>query len=182
METYDPFSSPVSVNEDRTYSKKQFIKRFYNVFTKIELLSIVPIVIFSIILSHFVTSLTDDCYKLIKDIAGNLVSYFSITIGFSLATIVFIIDNLKNYNADQRKTLLEILTLITAYIIHGLAMICFFLLHHLIGDIIKLNDSYYIVNLILISFLIIMILLNLTLFYKIIKVVYYFSYITIKKL
>lgn len=113
-----------------------------------------------------------------------LITYFSISIGFSLATIVFIIDQLKNKKDEDEKEIVEqILSLIVIYIIHGIFMIAVFILELIFGGIYSFyGTTYIILNIIFLVFHFYMIITNLYIFYKIIKILYYFSTIVIKKL
>ncbi|WP_413475795.1 hypothetical protein [Staphylococcus equorum] len=143
---------------------------------------IIPFV--SIILSVIITFGAEDVFKLLEKLISLLITYFSISIGFSLATIVFIIDQLKNKKDEDEKEIVEqILSLIVIYIIHGIFMIAVFILELIFGGIYSFyGTTYIILNIIFLVFYFYMIMTNLYIFYKIIKVLYYFSTIVIKKL
>ncbi|MGW7898372.1 hypothetical protein ACWEZE_01200 [Staphylococcus shinii] len=49
----------------------------------------------------------EDVFKLLEKLISLLITYFSISIGFSLATIVFIIDQLKNKKDKDEKEVVE---------------------------------------------------------------------------
>lgn len=143
---------------------------------------IIPFV--SIILSVIITFGAEDVFKLLEKLISLLITYFSISIGFSLATIVFIIDQLKNKKDEDEKEIVEqILSLIVIYIIHGIFMIAVFILELIFGGIYSFyGTTYIILNIIFLVFYFYMIITNLYIFYKIIKILYYFSTIVIKKL
>lgn len=143
---------------------------------------IIPFV--SIILSVIITFGAEDVFELLEKLISLLITYFSISIGFSLATIVFIIDQLKNKKDEDEKEIVEqILSLIVIYIIHGIFMIAVFILELIFGGIYSFyGTTYIILNIIFLVFYFYMIMTNLYIFYKIIKVLYYFSTIVIKKL
>lgn len=143
---------------------------------------IIPFV--SIILSVIITFGAEDVFKLLEKLISLLITYFSISIGFSLATIVFIIDQLKNKKDEDEKEIVEqILSLIVIYIIHGIFMIAVFILELIFGGIYSFyGTTYIILNIIFLVFYFYMIITNLYIFYKIIKILYYFSTIVIKKI
>lgn len=143
---------------------------------------IIPFV--SVILSVIITFGAEDVFKLLEKLISLLITYFSISIGFSLATIVFIIDQLKNKkDEDEKKIVEQILSLIVIYIIHGIFMIAVFILELIFGGIYSFyGTTYIILNIIFLVFYFYMIMTNLYIFYKIIKILYYFSTIIIKKL
>lgn len=143
---------------------------------------IIPFI--SIILSVMITFGAEDVFKLLENLISLLITYFSISIGFSLATIVFIIDQLKNKKDEEEKEVVEqILSLIVIYIIHGIFMIAVFILELIFGGIYSFQGTTYIIlNIIFSTFYFYMVITNLYMFYKIIKILYYFSTIVIKKI
>lgn len=126
----------------------------------------------------------EDVFKLLEKLISLLITYFSISIGFSLATIVFIIDQLKNKkDKDEKEVVEQILSWIVIYIIHGIFMIAVFILALIFGGIYSFYGiTYIIINILVLIFYFYMIVTNLYIFYKIIKILYFFSTIVIKKL
>lgn len=177
MREYDPFSEGIDITKKKLYSKKRFFNLFIKSFNKSDYIITFILCLLSIIISSFLTFELDDLYKLVKEISGNLISYFSISVGFSFATLVFIIDNSVKHLEKNEETLIEITSLITGYILHGLLIIALLIMHYFIGALIYLDGLiYFIVNILVLSFILSLIFVNLIIFIKIIKVVYYYSY------
>lgn len=182
MQEYDPFGDGIGITENKWYSKKRFFNLFIKSFNKSDYIIAFVLCLVSIIISSFLTFELDNLYKLVKEISGNLISYFSISVGFSFATLVFIIDNSVKHLSENDETLIEITSLITGYILHGLFIIALLIMHYFIGALIYLNGfTYYLVNIVVLSLILSLIFVNLIIFIKIIKVVYYYSYSLINR-
>lgn len=163
------------VNKDKWFHKKNFIKNFLESFDKYELIIYSGItLVISIILTTIIT-VNNGNYKLLKDIIELLISYFSISIGFSFTALIFIIQSFKNVQ-EKNEIINKIASLITFYIIHGLLIITLSLIEVSMGSLFKLYGTFYMIsNYVTILFFMFMILFNIYIFFKIIKLVYHFS-------
>lgn len=156
---------------------KTFKSSFNNEKKEFQLLFLILLPIISVIISLIVTFVAEDVFIILEKLISLLITYFSISIGFSLATIVFIIDQLRRFeNVNEKETVEQILSLIVVYITHGIFMVIIFILEIIFGNIFAFNGLVYIlINVPLLSFYFYMTISNLYIFYNIIKVLYYFS-------
>lgn len=163
------------VKRDYWYHKRIFKKNFLDSFEEKELLIYFFITLgISIILTSIIV-LNNGDYEVLKEIIELLISYFSISIGFSFTALIFIIQSFNN--KDESNELIEkIASLISFYIIHGLIIIALSLIEIVIGRLIVITGFFYeLSNFLVILFFIFMMLFNIYIFYKIIKVVYHFT-------
>lgn len=180
--TYDPYENAIDIRKDKKYSTNIFLSNLFKSFNLTDLVIVSIVFIICLIFSYFIINSDSNIFDLITGISGNLLSYFSITIGFSFAAMVFIVDNMEKYSSNKINTMNKIMTLIITYIAHGLIMIGSLVAHYFLGSFVFLSDILLcVINFIVLSFLIYMTFLNLFLFFKIIKLLYYFSYTTINK-
>lgn len=194
INTYDPTKDAAEVRNQSILEKSKLVlsiwfQRFKKNFNEDRhelLIANIIICLFSIIISLIITFLSNDAFKIISTIIDSLITYFSITIGFSLATLTFIIENLRKINKENEKDendlLKKILSLIVIYILHGVFMIGIFILELILGNIIFFNGiMYYIINIGGITFYSIMVIFNLYIFCKIVIILYYFAILILKK-
>lgn len=194
INTYDPTKDAAEVRNQSILEKSklvlsiwfQSLKKNFNEDRHELLIANIIICLFSIIISLIITFLSNDAFKIISTIIDSLITYFSITIGFSLATLTFIIENLRKINKENEKDendlLKKILSLIVIYILHGVFMIGIFILELILGNIIFFNGiMYYIINIGGITFYSIMVIFNLYIFCKIVIILYYFAILILKK-
>lgn len=194
INTYDPTKDAAEVRNQSILEKSKLVlsiwfqsfKKNFNEDRHELLIANIIICLFSIIISLIITFLSNDAFKIISTIIDSLITYFSITIGFSLATLTFIIENLRKINKENEKDendlLKKILSLIVIYILHGVFMIGIFILELILGNIIFFNGiMYYIINIGGITFYSIMVIFNLYIFCKIVIILYYFAILILKK-
>lgn len=194
INTYDSTKDAAEVRNQSILEKSKLVlsiwfqsfKKNFNEDRHELLIANIIICLFSIIISLIITFLSNDAFKIISTIIDSLITYFSITIGFSLATLTFIIENLRKINKENEKDendlLKKILSLIVIYILHGVFMIGIFILELILGNIIFFNGiMYYIINIGGITFYSIMVIFNLYIFCKIVIILYYFAILILKK-
>ncbi|OFQ08478.1 hypothetical protein HMPREF2953_07665 [Staphylococcus sp. HMSC072E01] len=194
INTYDPTKDAAEVRNQSILTKSKLVlsiwfERFKKNFNEDRhelLIANIIICLFSVIISLIITFLSNDAFKIVSTIIDSLITYFSITIGFSLATLTFIIENLRKINKENEKDendlLKKILSLIVIYILHGVFMIGIFILELILGNIIFFNGiMYYIINIGGITFYSIMVIFNLYIFCKIVIILYYFAILILKK-
>ncbi|PTJ70861.1 hypothetical protein BUZ58_08940 [Staphylococcus hyicus] len=190
IKIYNPQKDETNIKVKKLAVFFSFIKKWFIKFTnnfnkdKHELFKVNLVVfLFSLIISFMITFNSDDAFKVVSKVIGFLITYFSITIGFSLATLTFIIENLRKVKESNESYLLEkILSLIVIYILHGVFMIGIFILLLIFGNIITFTGYlYYITNMLLVTLNSMMIILNLYIFCKIVVILYYFALLILKK-
>ncbi|PTJ85807.1 hypothetical protein BUZ56_11535 [Staphylococcus hyicus] len=190
IKIYNPQKDETNIKVKKLAVFFSFIKKWFIKFTnnfnkdKHELFKVNLVVfLFSLIISFMITFNSDDAFKVVSKVIGFLITYFSITIGFSLATLTFIIENLRIVKESNESYLLEkILSLIVIYILHGVFMIGIFILLLIFGNIITFTGYlYYITNMLLVTLNSMMIILNLYIFCKIVVILYYFALLILKK-
>lgn len=190
IKIYDPQKDETKIKVKKLDVFLSFIKKWFIKFTnnfnkdKHELIKVNLVVfLFSLIISFMITFNSDDAFKVVSKVIGFLITYFSITIGFSLATLTFIIENLRKVKENNESDLLEkILSLIVIYILHGVFMIGVFILLLIFGNIVTFTGClYYITNMLLVTLNSMMIILNLYIFCKIVVILYYFALLILKK-
>lgn len=185
---YNPEENETSI-KSKTLKKiwnltKEWFTEFTNIFNKDKhelLIANLVILITSIIISLLTTFYSDNVYNVVSKLINPLITYLSITIGFSLATLTFIIENLRKVkdNEKEEDNLLEkVLLLIVIYIIYSVAMIGLLILELIFGNMFQLNGRLYcLVNIFGITLYSMMIMFNLYIYCKIVVILYYFSLI-----
>lgn len=179
---YNPKTSEIQANED--FTKTTIIKSFIDALNFIDkYVAPIVFVIISIVISLGVVYFKKDGFEFMKPIIEVVFSYLSITIGFSITSLIFIIDNIKKAKVDLYETVRQILSLFVIFIIHGLLLIILFVIQLSVGSLVYLNDLclYRIVNVVGITFYISMIFINVYIFYIITKTVFYFAKILIEE-
>ncbi|WP_271401497.1 hypothetical protein [Salinicoccus roseus] len=172
----------IPINETNHFVKKHIKTQLGNIFTKKEIYIFgVLYIVFSLILSITIISAVDNYYRFAVNIVSFITPFYAITIGFSITSIVFILNNATNFKTENRNTLSQIVALIISYIVLGLISILYFLLEVILGSL--FSYGHFIDG--LISFLIFFIILTLIcisfhFFFTIIKVLYYLSHMIIK--
>lgn len=188
--SYNPEKDETNIKEKKLAKLFSFIYKWFIKFAKNfnkdkhELLIVnLVIIIFSLIISLLITFNSDDVFKVVSNLIDPLITYISITIGFSLATLTFIIENLRKVKENDESDLLEkILSLIVIYILHGVFMIGVFILELIFGNMISLIGMlHYIMNIFCITLYSFMIVFNLYIFCKIVIILYYFALLILKK-
>lgn len=169
------------IHEVRNFSKKIVIKNFFEALNNFDkICAPIIFIIISASISIGVVKMGLDGFEFIKPIIEVIFSYLSITIGFSITSLIFMFENVKKLNLNRYMK--QILAIIIVFIIHGLILITLFVIQLAAGSLIHFTGVlYYVSNFIGITFYLSMIFINIYLFYIIIKTVYYFLKITIEE-
>ncbi len=171
------------ISEEKNYINKKLIKRLATIFTKSELIifGIIYIMI-SCTISLSITLIIENPVELSSKIVQFITPFFAITIGFSITTVIFILNNIDNFSSVNKQTLFDIITLIISYVLISVTTIICFLFVIICGLMFdfseKINDLF---NFIIFFAILLDILVCFHLFIIIIHTLYILSSALIEK-
>lgn len=163
-------------NRKRFYFLKQFLREF---FESMSLKDYFLIIILSIIILIFTIQSLDKKdvinFILFKNLISLLLTYYSITLGFTLSSLVFLIGNVEKYKGGNKKNLMNLITLSVMYMLISIFTIFIFLLFYVIGNFNQDLVINYFLKIAVYFLIFILPTISIYLFAKMIIAVYLFS-------
>ncbi len=173
----------LNINEQKGYIEKNLLFRLFAIYSIKEITFFGFIYTFSsIIFAVFVLYFGSEPYTLATKIIQFITPFFSITIGFSITTIVFVLNNLEKFNSLNKQIIFDIVTLLICYISLSIISIMSFLGVTIFGSLFSFSHSINMfLNFFIFTFMIFDIFICFHLFLTIIKLLYLLTYSIIEK-
>ncbi|WP_145455905.1 hypothetical protein [Staphylococcus epidermidis] len=167
------------ISEAQKFVRKDLLERLKRVYpTKKRIVIFIAYIIISLLIATLIVIFNDEKSLLIKNIIQFITPFYAITIGFSITTIVFILNNVSDFIGIARQNLSDIISLVISYIIIGIATIILFLIITILTNTFNLACFFYFFVFFIVD---LMILLSFQLFFTIIKILYLISFQLINK-
>lgn len=165
------------IKESKNFIKKTIFIELINIFTfKTIITSGILYIVTAALISVTITLNINNYYDFALNIISFITPFYAITIGFSITTIVFILNNAKNFKSSNHSTLKEINILIVSYMILGLSSILFFLFEVIFGGLISYSDKIeFSISTIIYFIILLLLFVSFHFFFTIIKIIYYLS-------
>ncbi|ELH8525964.1 hypothetical protein Q8V82_001340, partial [Staphylococcus pseudintermedius] len=93
------------INEQKGYIEKDLIVRLSKIYSSKEIILFGVMYFFSsIIFTFFIVYYGTEHYNLATKIIQFITPFYAITVGFSITTIVFVLNNLEKFNSLNKQT------------------------------------------------------------------------------
>ncbi|WP_144780796.1 hypothetical protein [Macrococcoides caseolyticum] len=171
------------INEQKGYIEKNLIVRLSKIYSSKEIILFGAMYFFSsIIFTFFIVYYGTGHYNLATKIIQFITPFYAITIGFSITTIVFVLNNLEKFNSLNKQTIFDIVTLLICYISLSILSIMSFLGVTIFGALFSFdNNINMILNSLIFTLMIFDIFICFHLFMTIIKLLYLLTHSIIEQ-
>lgn len=161
--------------EKKFYNIKLFMCKFAKIFAVVDWIFLIVLFVLMVFLAVCKVNSGGNYYGFAKEFINLLFGFYSITIGFSLSSLIFLVSNLEKYKSKHTDTLESIVILITMYIILSIVTLISFILLFVIGDYTKNILFPYWINGVVFSFLYINVVFTIYIFIKVVIVIYLYA-------
>ncbi|HDV6002714.1 TPA: hypothetical protein RJJ38_002544, partial [Staphylococcus pseudintermedius] len=130
------------INEQKGYIEKDLIVRLSKIYSSKEII-LFGVMYFcsSIIFTFFIVYYGTEHYNLATKIIQFITPFYAITVGFSITTIVFVLNNLEKFNSLNKQTIFDIVILLICYISLSILSIMSFLGVTIFGALFRFNNN-----------------------------------------
>lgn len=166
------------ISETKNYIKKSLTMRLSSIYPikEIIIFSLIYFVVSLIVTLSIIFSHVDNA-GLMKNVVQFITPFYAITIGFSVTTIIFILNNIERFDSINKQNLFDIISLIITYIIIGIITIMMFLFIIIFGTLFNFNNTLNdFFSFIIFLIVMIVIFISFHLFFTIIQIIYLLSY------
>ncbi|REH94936.1 hypothetical protein DOS70_07835 [Staphylococcus felis] len=171
------------INEQKGYIEKDLIVRLSKIYSSKEIILFGVMYFFSsIIFTFFIVYYGTEHYNLATKIIQFITPFYAITVGFSITTIVFVLNNLEKFNSLNKQTIFDIVILLICYISLSILSIMSFLGVTIFGALFSFdNNINMILNSLIFTLMIFDIFICFHLFMTIIKLLYLLTHSIIEQ-
>ncbi|HAR4756650.1 TPA: hypothetical protein ACG3NY_000116 [Staphylococcus aureus] len=153
-----------------------FLKDFKKGFKKIDLcILIILLVIIFCFVCEIIKYKLDSNLDVLKKFVPLLLTYYSITIGFTLSSLTFMAGNIEKYKSKAKKLFKNIITFCISYIVISLITIIVYLSLFLVMHYFNFEGTNYWIKLFTYYISLILPIISIYIFIKITLIIYLFS-------